>query len=107
MKQGLLLMAVYALIINQARKDNNQEIPEEVFKKMQVAVPASSFSDHLQVNKYAYLGQSVFLLNAAGNRSFIMLEDGTCYEVIDHHNEETRPDYYTNAVYKDKDLAQQ
>jgi hypothetical protein len=111
MKQGLLLMAIYTLIINQARKDNYPDIPEEVLKKIQATVPLSSFKDELQINKYAFLGQSVFLLSAKDNRSFMMLEDGTCYEVIDHLNEiwkeasKNNPDYYTNAVYKKKNRS--
>ena len=114
MKQGLLLMAIYTLIINQARKDSYQDIPEKGLKKMQARIPLPSLSDELRINKYDYLGgQSVFLLSTKDNRSFIVLEDGTCYEVIDHYIESDRyadksnVDYYTNAVYKNKDMAQQ
>jgi hypothetical protein len=112
MKQGLLLMAVYALIINQAKKTNHQDIPEVVLKKMEATVPVSSLNDQLRIDKYAYLNQSVFLVTSPDSRSFIMLEDGTCYEVIDHRNEaaghtgKNNADYYTNAVYKNKDMAQ-
>jgi len=114
MKQGLLLMAIYALIINQARKANNQEnIPEVVLKKMEAAVPVSSLKDQVRIDKYAYLDQSVFLVTSTDNRSFIMLEDGTCYEVIDRyhnsdkHTDKSNADYYTNALYKNKEIAQQ
>lgn len=115
MKQGLLLMAVDALIINQARKSNYQEnIPEVVFNKMEAAIPVSSpLKDQLRIDKYAYLDQSVFLVTSTYNRSFIMLEDGTCYEVIDRyhnsdkHTDKSNSDYYTNAIYKNKEIAQQ
>lgn len=112
MKQGLLLMAVYALIINQARKTNYQDIPEVILKKMEAAVPVSSLNDQLRIDKYAYLDQSVFLVTSTDNRSFIMLEDGTCYEIIDHRYEAAGPTDksnadYTNAVYENKYLAQQ
>ena len=114
MKQGLLLMAIYALIINQARKSNHQEnIPEVVLKKMEAAVPVSSLKDQLRIDKYTYLDQSVFLITSTDNRSFIMLEDGTLYEVIDRyhnldkHTDKNNADYFTTAIYKNKNLAQQ
>jgi hypothetical protein len=114
MKQGLLLMAIYTLIINQARKANHQEnISEVVSNKMEAAVPISSPKDQLRIDKYEYLDQSVFLVTSADNKSFIMLEDGTCYEVIDRyhnldkHTDKSNADYYTNALYKNKEIAQQ
>lgn len=109
MKQGLLLIAIYALIINQAKKGNSQQqdIPDVVLKNMSQTISAAVIPvGQIRIARYAYLDQSAFLITSTDNRSFIMLEDGTCYEIVDHSNTpERQPDknnigYYSHAIYR-------
>lgn len=83
MKQAVFLLAVYALILNQARKDEKDIVSPAP------APPAYQFLNsetpgQYHVEKYRYFDQTVYLLTSAeSRRRMIVFEDGTVMDVLD------------------------
>ena len=83
MKQGILLIAIYALILNQVQKnDKSEHLPKD---KTQKAIPAHLRStEHYEVAAYDYFDQAVYLVTIReSKRKMIVFEDGMTYEVFD------------------------
>jgi hypothetical protein len=94
MKQALFLLAIYALILNQVRKDEKEAIPPKPGPTpFQFALAGSSGQYHIE--KFRYFDQAVFLVTSAENKQrMIVFEDGTVMDVLDESTQDHSPNAY-------------
>ena len=103
MKQILFLVAIYALIINQTRKNEPSQAPNDN-RKYEGRTSARQY----HVVKYRYFNEVVYLVSSAETKQrHLVFEDGTTMEVVDPFYEPlTRKpanSEYKSAVYFTKD----
>lgn len=89
MKQGLFLMAIYALILNQVNK-NDKALKTTDIKDIKTDFRAIGSPEKLKVDKYNFFDQQVFVVTSTEDkRKMLVFEDGTSYEVVD--SKESKP----------------
>ncbi len=75
-------MAIYALILHQANK--NDQHPPTNLQNLKFSPAHLGSTDNYNIAKYQYFDQAVYLFTSKeDNRKLMVFEDGTSYEVID------------------------
>ena len=76
-------MAIYALILNQANKNEKITTPADL-RNIKTSPLQTGSSDRFEVATYQYFDQKVFVVTEkSAARKMLVFEDGTSYEVVD------------------------